>query len=143
MNFSFANKVSELIGQKGSIFRKGQLIPQQEMLEFGIEILVDYYRKKGMIVRNINPSLDKSNPHFIMEIKNGSIYYVAVNAHLYSANSNEIDAMEYSGLRDYAINFGAIPVFAIILFVPILTFSISESSFEGKFLIVYNGLLQL
>lgn len=123
--------------------RKGQKLTRHERHEIGIELLVDLYREEGFTIRNINPSISRDYPNFVMESKNGREYYVAVNAATYPVDPDMYSKNEYSEIKQLAEKSGASSVYGGLVFTNLTSPDLSNIIAGGQFYVFFKGLQSL
>jgi hypothetical protein len=123
--------------------RKGQKMTRQERHEIGIELLVNLYREEGFTIRNINPSINRDYPNFVMKSKIGREYHVAVNTAPYPVEPDMFNANEYSEIKQLAEKSGATSVYAGLAFTNVTSPNSSNIIAGGRFYVLFTGLVSL
>lgn len=110
--FIHENGEPNFIQHKTSPERKGQIMTDQEIHKFGVELISGFYKSQGMIIENVNTLPGYEYPQYIMRSINNKIYYVVVKTAVYPIRAESLYTNKYSNVIDLALQNNAIPVFA-------------------------------
>ena len=69
---------------------------EQELLAFVVDCLTDVYRGQGMTIKNTNKTTGAEYPNFIMESRNGKLYFVLVDPFVFPTPKSRFDQKKLS-----------------------------------------------
>ena len=143
MIFVDQNGEPKVIFHKCDNSRKGKQISKSELQKFGIELLIDLYQQQGMTIKDINRIDGFEFPQFVMESRNGKLYYVAVKTTTYPNDPFGLTKDDSNEIKRLAIQFEATPVFAGLAFANASSSDMTKVECGGAFIVSYKGLQQL
>jgi hypothetical protein len=141
MNFVNQNGKPKLFKHTCLPERLGKSISKTELQNFGIDLLTALYESNGLKIKDINRVESIEFPQFVMESKNGKIYYVVVATTIYPNDPYKLPKNQYSEIAKLAHKFDAIPVFAGLGFTN--AFDFCNAICGVYYYVSFTGLQQL
>lgn len=92
--------------------RRGEEMSEAELLSFAVDVLVTVYEQQGMKVCDISKSATVKSPNFVLESRNGKLYFVLVNCSSFPSTTGRLSGLDLSPYANEAHNNGALPTIA-------------------------------